>query len=163
MLEAIDGFVLVISIEDRGRILYASEGVAWLLGHIPSNIIENNITIFDLTAEEDAPQLKETLTERNYEKSLESSLDEDSRPQMEIFVHMEKGGANKVKSPDSNSDPERCMDFHELVKLSGYFAKWSHNPQETSLTSSHCDAKNCTDEHCLPGKRIFLGEKKLKM
>ena len=32
MLEAVDGFILVISLDDHGRILYASEGLACLLG-----------------------------------------------------------------------------------------------------------------------------------
>ena len=40
MLEAVDGFVLALSVTDNGRILYASEGITWLLGHLPSSLVD---------------------------------------------------------------------------------------------------------------------------
>ena len=137
MLEAIDGFILVISLDDHGRILYASEGVAWLLGHLPSTLIENNTSLFDITAEEDAQIIKDIL-----DQSLDKYLDEEERPRMEFFVHMEKGGANKVMYENAR---------HELVKLSGYFAKWASSV-------SPCHSKDCTDENCLPGKFNFWNQ-----
>ena len=75
MLEAIDGFVLIINICDNGRILYASEGITWLLGHIPNSLIERNVSIYDITSEEDADVLRETLSDKNSpEKSKEISF-----------------------------------------------------------------------------------------
>ena len=44
MLEAVDGFILVISLDDHGRILYASEGLACLLGKY--DICNNDIYLF---------------------------------------------------------------------------------------------------------------------
>ena len=37
MLEAIDEFVLVVNVSDRGRVMYASEGITWLLGTVGTN------------------------------------------------------------------------------------------------------------------------------
>ena len=40
MLEAVDGFVLALSVTDNGRVLYASEGITWLLGHLPNALVD---------------------------------------------------------------------------------------------------------------------------
>lgn len=133
MLEAIDGFVLVLNLCDNGRILYASEAITWLLGHIPSSLMERNVSIYDITADEDVDVLRGALSEKNYSDGLEYEV---KRPTVDLFVHIEKGGAHKDKS-------------HALVRLSGYYARWS-----TSLKRQQNNEKSllCSDEHCLPRK-----------
>ena len=101
------------------------------------------MTIFDLTSEDDTPIIKDILDERdtnNFMVDLE-------RHHKEYFVHMEKGGANIITN-------ERAR--YELVKLSGYFAKWS----SSNGSLEPCDdSKNCIDENCLPGKDWALKSK----
>ncbi|KAG7312968.1 hypothetical protein JYU34_000038 [Plutella xylostella] len=53
VLEALEGFLLVLSA--NGRVHYASESVAALLGHNPSDMM--NQSIFELAHEEDRPRL----------------------------------------------------------------------------------------------------------
>ena len=64
MLESVDGFVLIINICDNGRILYASEGITWLLGHVPNTLVDRNVSIFDLLANEDINALKAALNDK---------------------------------------------------------------------------------------------------
>ena len=64
MLESVDGFVLIVNVCENGRILYVSEGITWLLGHVPNTLIEQNVSIFDLMAEEDVSSFKAALTEK---------------------------------------------------------------------------------------------------
>ncbi len=119
MLEAVDGFVLVLNVEDDGKIVYASEGVAWLLGHVPNSLLDSKTSIFDITAAEDAPVIKEAFSDRNIENMIDNGLEE--RSYLDLFVHFERGGASK-ELMSSDDRPK-----HELVKLTGFFAKWSCN------------------------------------
>ena len=98
------------------------------------------MTIFDLTSEDDTPIIKDILDERD----SNNFMDQIERHHKEYFVHMEKGGANIIHN-------ERAR--YELVKLSGYFAKWSSS--NGSLDPCE-DSKNCTDENCLPGMYICI-------
>ena len=109
-------------------------------GHLPSKVIDANMTIFDLTSEDDTPIIKDILDERD----SNNFMDQIERHHKEYFVHMEKGGANIIHN-------ERAR--YELVKLSGYFAKWSSS--NGSLDPCE-DSKNCTDENCLPGMYICI-------
>ena len=64
MLESVDGFVLIVNVCENGRIMYVSEGITWLLGHVPNTLIEQNVSIFDVMAEEDVSSFKAALTEK---------------------------------------------------------------------------------------------------
>ena len=67
------------------------------------------------------------------------------RPSIDLYVHVEKGGAHKE------------LDFnksHALVRLSGYMARWPQNQQ-----NQQTEAKNVPcDENCLPRKFFFALE-----
>ena len=153
MLEAIDGFVLIINICDNGRIMYASEGITWLLGHLPNSLIERNVSIYDITAEEDIDVLRETLTEKNaLGNGNQEKMDLDDMaggngglvksPTLDVYVHVEKGGAHKE------------LDFnksHALVKLSGYLARWPQHQNNSQQQNSDVAKVPC-DENCLPRK-----------
>ena len=85
-----------------------------------------------MVAHNDTEILKSTLTDKCAEDSLE--CDEMHRPTIDLYVHIDKGGAKKEAGQCSN----------EFVKLSGYFAKWSFK--------SSNDSKPCCDDQCLPRK-----------
>ena len=63
-----------------------------------------------------------------------------NKSNLEIFVHLEKGGAHRV------SDEEKR--YHALVRLSGYVARWSRN------STKKVGEPTC-DEDCLPRKGAF--------
>ena len=66
MLEAIDGFILVLGTD--GHILYTSESLASLLGYLPSSL--HNTTLYEIVADGDKIPLYNTL---NISHNSESS------------------------------------------------------------------------------------------
>ena len=64
MLESVDGFVLIVNMCDNGRIMYASEGITWLLGHVPNTLVDRNVSIYDLMADEDINNFKAALNDK---------------------------------------------------------------------------------------------------
>ena len=66
MLEAIDGFILVLGTD--GHILYTSESLASLLGYLPSSL--HNTTLYEIVADGDKIPLYNTL---NVSHNSESS------------------------------------------------------------------------------------------
>ncbi len=147
MLEAIDGFVLVLNLCDNGRILYASEGITSLLGHIPNNLVDQTMSIFDMTSEDDVGALRGILSEKNAEKFLAAAeLNEAKR--IELFVHMDKGGAQKELSLGKSQ--------HVLVRLSGYYSKWSLSNKSHHHQHHNEGSKTPCDEHCLPRKSNLI-------
>jgi hypothetical protein len=124
MLEDIDGFILVIDVEAGGKILYASKGIAWLFGHVPATLVKDNTTIFDITSSEDALLLNNTIMDKlaiNGEYYFdENNTAAGGQPEeLELHVHMERRGVYR----EHRSITEEIR--HELVKLTGYFSKWS--------------------------------------
>jgi hypothetical protein len=49
---------------DNGRIMYASEGITWLLGHVPNTLVDRNVSIYDLMADEDINNFKAALNDK---------------------------------------------------------------------------------------------------
>ena len=78
--------------------------------------------------------LKSTLTEKCAERNLDNDEFLQGNTTIDLFVHLDKGGAKKEAGQHNN----------EFVKLSGYFAKWSQG--------SSTNSKGCCDDHCLPRK-----------
>ena len=65
MLEAIDGFILVLGTD--GHILYTSESLASLLGYLPSSL--HNTTLYEMVADTDKIPLYNTLNTSNNAES----------------------------------------------------------------------------------------------
>ena len=61
MLEAIDGFIVVLGTD--GHILYTSESLASLLGFLPSSL--HNTTLYEMVADSDKIPLYNTLNASN--------------------------------------------------------------------------------------------------
>jgi len=109
MLEAVDGFIIVLGTD--GHIMYTSESLTSLLGYLPSSL--QNSTLYELVGDGDKIPLYNTL---NIIPSINTS--EDHQIQLQIHV--------KRCSVPSNTEA-----VFELVQLSGYFRKWV-NPAENS-------------------------------
>ena len=54
----------IVNMCDNGRIMYASEGITWLLGHVPNTLIDRNVSIYDLMADEDINNFKAALNDK---------------------------------------------------------------------------------------------------
>lgn len=101
ILEALDGFIMVFS--SSGRILYASESITSLLGHLPNDLL--NMTIYDMVYDEDQSELYNILL-----NPVTNGLYEDNKDNQVSFVcHCKRGG----------------LDFREVsyerVQFVGYF------------------------------------------
>ena len=57
MLEAVDGFIIVLGTD--GHIMYTSESLASLLGYLPSSL--HNTTLYEMVADSDKIPLYNTL------------------------------------------------------------------------------------------------------
>ncbi|KAJ8919926.1 hypothetical protein NQ315_006455 [Exocentrus adspersus] len=95
VLEAVDGFIMVFSAS--GHIYYASESIASLLGHLPSDLL--SMTIYDLASEDEQTNLYNLLVSPSEEEK-----------QIVFSCHLRRGG------PDAQRPPT-----YELVNFIGYF------------------------------------------
>ena len=68
MLEAVDGFIIVLGTD--GHIMYTSESLASLLGYLPSSL--HNTTLYEMVADSDKIPLYNTL---NTSPALNTSED----------------------------------------------------------------------------------------
>ena len=107
-MEATDGFLIVINAAD-GHIMYASESITSLLGHIPSDL--RHISMYELLTEEDQRALYKMLTS----KITTSEVDNDLQQPSDIMLHVKRGGAERRAADETNT---------ELVRLSGFFRRW---------------------------------------
>jgi hypothetical protein len=132
MLEAIEGFLLVFSAAD-GSIVYASESVTSLLGHLPDDLAGRSM--YEMVAEADKPRLYSTLQQgvataagTNVATADEEESETFFGPPVELQVHMRRGGlpGDSPPSPldihEDEGSEERAI--YELMCLSGYFRKW---------------------------------------
>ncbi|KAJ8983465.1 hypothetical protein NQ317_014923 [Molorchus minor] len=85
VLEAVDGFIMVFS--SSGHIYYASESIASLLGHLPSDVL--NMTVYDLASEDEQTNI--------YNLLLNPS--EDAQ-QVTFSCHFRRGGPS-AKNPST--------------------------------------------------------------
>ncbi|XP_054274274.1 circadian locomoter output cycles protein kaput isoform X2 [Macrosteles quadrilineatus] len=102
ILEALDGFIMVFS--SSGRILYASESITALLGHLPNDLL--NMTIYDVVYDEDQSQLYNMFL-----NPVTNVLYENNKDNQVAFVcHCKRG------SLDFSEEVT-----YELVRFVGYF------------------------------------------
>ena len=107
MMEALDSFLLVVNATD-GQILYASEGIMSLLGYIPVDMVQ--MSIYDILTEDDRGFLYKLFA-----GNMEKTNTETSNEQIEVMVHMKRGGVER--EPGAEKLPV-------LVLLSGFFRRW---------------------------------------
>ncbi|CAH1101059.1 unnamed protein product [Psylliodes chrysocephalus] len=110
VLEAVDGFIIIFSTD--GQIVYVSESVASLLGHLPSEVLK--MTIYELVGEEEHATLYNVLNPSDIEK------------QVSFSVHLKRGGP--IPKTDSVFEPVHFIGYfrsdedcvHTENRYSGY-------------------------------------------
>ncbi|KAK7097289.1 circadian locomoter output cycles protein kaput-like isoform X2 [Littorina saxatilis] len=103
MLEAVDSFMVVFS--QQGSILYVSESVASLLGHLPSDLI--NRSLYDFVHEDDHVKLYNMLSTYHMQTSS-VGLDFEKQNQLDLTCHFRRGSI----------DP-KDQSTYEFVRISG--------------------------------------------
>ncbi|CAG7825948.1 unnamed protein product [Allacma fusca] len=101
MLEALDGFITVIS--TAGTILYVSESVTSLLGHLPSDLVST--TVYELISPDEKSNLYGVLM---------GPVDDSVRQNVSLELNFRRGG---LEMSDDNQ-------AFQPVKLVGYFKRW---------------------------------------
>lgn len=111
MLEALDSFLLVFT--QQGNILYASESITSLLGHLPKDLI--NRSLYDFVHDTERNSLHNLLF--SYTSIPTNSIpdsDNDDKNQVSFMCHLKRG-----------STMPAVPDVFEYVKVTGSLRKWS--------------------------------------
>ncbi|CAN8006820.1 unnamed protein product, partial [Ixodes hexagonus] len=87
MLESLEGFLLVLSL--NGQILYTSESVASLLGHLPRDL--HNIFILDVLHESDHGAICELLSAASSQAAGFLRQDDAQESYVSLDVYMKRG------------------------------------------------------------------------
>ncbi|XP_064609860.1 neuronal PAS domain-containing protein 2-like isoform X2 [Liolophura sinensis] len=119
MLEALDSFILVFS--QQGTVLYASESVTSLLGHLPTDIV--NLSIFDLIHEDEKINLYNMITQCAIENKDAQSLERDDH-QFSLTCHLKRG----LLLPTDQQ-------VYEFVRLTGNVRHWNGDCSATNVDS----------------------------
>ncbi|KAB5518506.1 hypothetical protein PHYPO_G00166800 [Pangasianodon hypophthalmus] len=113
MLEALDGFFLVILTD--GNVIYVSESVTSLLGHLPSDLVDQNLLNF-LPVGEHADVYKALSSHPEGENLSPEYL--KTKGQLEFCCHMLRGSVDPKEPP-----------VYEYVKFIGNFKSLSNMPR----------------------------------
>ncbi|XP_072525682.1 clock circadian regulator b isoform X2 [Salminus brasiliensis] len=115
MLEALDGFFLAILTD--GNVIYVSESVTSLLGHLPSDLVDQNLLNF-LPVGEHADVYKALSSHPECENISPEYL--KTKNQLEFCCHMLRGSMDPKEPP-----------VYEYVKFIGNFKALSNMPRTT--------------------------------
>ncbi|XP_070554699.1 circadian locomoter output cycles protein kaput-like [Ptychodera flava] len=106
MLEALDGFMLVIS--QQGHMLYASDSITTLLGHLPNEY--QNSTIYELVHEDDRPEMYKILALAD--RTLVDCGTDILSKRFQFKCHMVRSSGNPCENP-----------VYEPVQINGSFTR----------------------------------------
>ncbi|XP_039622222.1 neuronal PAS domain-containing protein 2 [Polypterus senegalus] len=113
MLEALDGFLIVLSID--GNINYVSDSVAPLIGHLPSDMVDQNILNF--LPEREHGEVYKLLSSHMLLTDSVSADFLESENHIEFCCHLARGSINLSEPP-----------VYECVKFTGDFKFYNHVP-----------------------------------
>ncbi|CAH0390848.1 unnamed protein product [Bemisia tabaci] len=102
ILEALDGFIIVFSLS--GQIIYISESITSLLGHLPSDLL--NSSVYDLVSEEDYKEIFNVLNH----PAVNIQYNADKENKISFTCHCKR---NDIDSKDGQ--------MYEPVQFIGYF------------------------------------------
>ncbi|XP_039284971.1 circadian locomoter output cycles protein kaput [Nilaparvata lugens] len=119
ILEALDGFIMVFS--SSGRILYASESITSLLGHLPNDLL--NTTIYDIIFDYDHSELYNILLNPTTNVQYDQTKDN----QISFICHCKRGNIDFKEEA-----------IYELVQFVGYFRADLDSLQIDNRSSSNC-------------------------
>ncbi|XP_048209473.1 neuronal PAS domain-containing protein 2 [Perognathus longimembris pacificus] len=113
MLEALDGFIIAVTTD--GSIIYVSDSITPLLGHLPSDVMDQNLLNF-LPEQEHSEVYKMLsspllITESPSPELLKSDND------LEFYCHLLRGRLNPKEFPT-----------YEYIKIVGNFRSYNHGP-----------------------------------
>ncbi|XP_066515383.1 neuronal PAS domain-containing protein 2 [Hoplias malabaricus] len=121
MLEALDGFLIALTTD--GNIIYVSDSVSSLIGHLPSDMVDQNILNF-LPEREHAEVYKLLSTHLLMNDPITTDYLENSETHVEFCCHLVRG----------NIDPKEPPTY-EYVKFVGDFK--FHNSVPTSSCNGY--------------------------
>ncbi|XP_054829284.1 neuronal PAS domain-containing protein 2 isoform X2 [Eublepharis macularius] len=113
MLEALDGFVIAVSTD--GIIMYVSDSITPLLGHLPSDVMDKNL--LDFLPEQEHSDICKILSSHMLMVDSASSNYLKSDNDLEFYCHLLRGSLNPKEFPT-----------YEYIKCVGNFLSYSHVP-----------------------------------
>ncbi|XP_061482831.1 neuronal PAS domain-containing protein 2 isoform X2 [Rhineura floridana] len=116
MLEALDGFVIAVTTD--GSIMYVSDNITPLLGHLPSDVMDQNILNF--LPEQEHSDIHKILSSHMLLMDTVSSDYLKSDDDLEFCCHLLRGSLNPKEFPT-----------YEYIKFVGSFLSYSHVPIST--------------------------------
>nr|XP_056717976.1 neuronal PAS domain-containing protein 2 [Euleptes europaea] len=116
MLEALDGFVIGVTID--GIIMYVSDSITSLLGHLPSDIVDKNLLNF--LPEQEHSDICKMLSSHMLVVDSASSNYLKSDNDLEFHCHFLRGSLNPKEFPT-----------YEYIKCVGNFQSYTHVPIST--------------------------------
>nr|AGV28723.1 clock 1-4 [Eurydice pulchra] len=126
MLEALDGFIMTLS--RSGRILYTSESITPLLGHLPSEVTGSFLS--DLMPAEEQNEVKRFLSNPALAPGMEA-CPEEYRERYTIAIHIQRGGMTPTAVP-----------VYERIHLTGYFERYKCPSEDGVLDFSCSEAED---------------------
>ncbi|XP_060089799.1 neuronal PAS domain-containing protein 2 isoform X2 [Heteronotia binoei] len=116
MLEALDGFVIGVTTD--GIIMYVSDSITALLGHLPSDVVDKNLLNF--LPEQQHSDICKILSSHMLMVDSASSNYLKSDNDLEFYCHFLRGSLNPKEFPT-----------YEYIKCVGNFLSYSHVPIST--------------------------------
>nr|XP_023651579.1 neuronal PAS domain-containing protein 2-like isoform X4 [Paramormyrops kingsleyae] len=123
MLEALDGFLITLTTD--GNIIYVSDSVSSLIGHLPSDMVDQNILNF-LPPREHGEMYKLLSSQMLMNDPVAADLLEHS--QIEFCCHLSRGSVDPKEAPT-----------YEYVKFVGDF-KFQNNVPTSSSNDLECES-----------------------
>ncbi|XP_041438293.1 neuronal PAS domain-containing protein 2 isoform X2 [Xenopus laevis] len=113
MLEALDGFIIAVTTE--GRIIFVSDSITPLLGHLPSEIMGQNLLNF--LPEQEHSDIYKILSSHMLETDPATLNSFNSNNDIEFCCHLLRGTLNTKECP-----------MYEYIKFVGNFWSCSNAP-----------------------------------
>ncbi|XP_044861902.1 neuronal PAS domain-containing protein 2 [Mauremys mutica] len=134
MLEALDGFIIAVTTD--GTIVYVSDSITPLLGHLPCDIMDQNLLNF--LPEQEHSEVYKILSSRMLLADSASSDSLKTDNDLEFYCHLLRGSLNPKEFPT-----------YEYIKFVGNFRSYSNVPNSTC---------NCFDGAVPQAYRTSLGK-----
>ncbi|XP_048713745.2 neuronal PAS domain-containing protein 2 isoform X5 [Caretta caretta] len=134
MLEALDGFIIAVTTD--GTIIYVSDSITPLLGHLPCDVMDQNLLNF--LPEQEHSEVYKVLSSHMLmaDSASPDSLKTDN--DLEFYCHLLRGSLNPKEFPT-----------YEYIKFVGNFRSYSNVPNSTC---------NCFDGAVPEAYRTSLGK-----
>ncbi|NWZ23860.1 NPAS2 protein, partial [Asarcornis scutulata] len=116
MLEALDGFIIAVT--TGGSIIYVSDSITPLLGHLPCDVLDQNLLNF--LPEQEHSEIYKMLSSCMLMTDSASSDCLKTDNELEFYCHLLRGSLNPKEFPT-----------YEYIKFVGNFRSYSNGPNST--------------------------------